>query len=263
MKQCLLTLLLWSLFFTTEGKHITGGEMIYEYLNTTAAGKRFQVTLILFRDELSIGSATMPGSVTIGIYNNDNLALQEFRNVTRLRTYQVPINAMPKCITNPPSLSYTAGIYTFILTVPAANVNGYTAAYQTCCRIDGIMNVPDMTGATYTSVIPGSNALGTAGDNSPRFAQAISVICHERTFSLDFSAFDADGDSLVYSFCSAYNGGSATAADFSEPGPPPYTEVSYVGSGGGNPLGDGVSIDARTGIISGIAPFNGRYVVSV
>lgn len=73
-------------------------------------------------------------------------------------------------------------------------------------------------GATYIGQIPGNNTLGTnLQDNSPQFSRGISVVCYNRPFTLDFSATDPDGDSLVYSICNAFNGGLAGDAGFTTP----------------------------------------------
>ena len=241
--------------------------MTYTYFadGSTPGTLRYLITLMLFRDENCANCAPMPPSVSIGLFDNDNN--QRFGSVhtpSLSNTLAVPINALPLCITNPPVLSYTVGIYTFTVTLPANNF-GYTATYQTCCRIDNIQNIPDGVGATYTCKIPGTNGRPPGfTDKSPGFARGISVVCYKKPFTLDFSATDADGDSLVYSLCDAYNGGAATSAANITPSFPPYNSVGYkAGYSGAYPLGPQANIDSKTGIISGIAPDAGKYVVSV
>jgi gliding motility-associated-like protein len=265
MKQIFLILLLAGGFISASAKHITGGEIIYDYLGPGASPntKSYRITLRLFRDENCFACATMPASVIIGIFDNSTRQSFAFRSVTRTSSDELPLNALPPCITNPPTLVYTAGYYSFTIDLPD-NSTGYTAAYQTCCRIDGIANIPNSVGATYTTVIPGTIILGTAGDNSPRFAQGISVVCYNKPFTLDFSATDPDRDVLVYRMCDAYNGGSVVNANPVNPSAPPYGSLGYTnGYSGSLPLGDRASINPQTGIISGIAPQAGKYVVSV
>jgi gliding motility-associated-like protein len=267
MKYILLILACTGSFFAANAKHITGGEMIYDYLGPGSApnSKSYQITLKLFRDDnCGQGCAVMPTGVIIGIFNNSNSTAVLFQNVNLSSTEQLPLNTLPSCITNPPTLAYTVGYYTFTAELPD-NAAGYTAAYQTCCRIDGIMNVPNTTGATYITQIPGSGTLGPIGtDNSPRFAQGISVVCYNKPFTLDFSATDPDNDILQYSLCDAFNGGAASNASAINPAAPPYGIVNYInGYSGSNPLGFQASINSQTGIISGIAPDAGKYVVSV
>lgn len=242
--------------------------MIYEYLGPGSSGnsKSYRITLRLFRDEDCTGCADMPNSVTIGVFDNGTrIRLGNYHVVPISSSELLPLNALPACITNAPYLNYRAGFYSFDVDLPN-NAEGYTATYQTCCRIDGIMNVPNSVGATYIAQIPGLNTLGTGGtDNSPQFAKGISVVCYNKPFTLDFSAIDSDpGDSLSYFLCGAFNGGGANNANYNSPAAPFYSTLDYIGGFSGNfPLGFQAQIDQRTGIISGIAPDAGRYVVSV
>lgn len=267
MKKYLFILITFLSSVVANAAHITGGEMIYNYLGPAASPNTnyYGVTLRLFRDDNCVNCAAMPPNVSIGIYNNDNnQRVGGFINVERSSLTQAPLNTLPSCITNPPNLVYSVGLYTFLIELPI-NANGYTISYQTCCRVDGIMNVPNSVGATYAANIPGTNRVPTtAQDNSARFSTGISVICFNKPFTLDFSATDPDGDSLVYNLCDAYGGGAAQNASFAAPAPPPYSFLNYTnGFTGAAPLGSESNINAQTGIISGIAPDAGRYVVSV
>lgn len=267
MKQFFFTLFfLFSLVSNTSASHITGGEMYYESLGNAGPGlTRYRITLILFRDENCFNCADMPGSVGIGIFNNDDGSLLNgYRQITISRIEMMEAVNVSPCITNPPNLRYGVGFYVFEVDL-VENNRGYTATYQTCCRISGMQNVIDMEGATYSTTIPGRLTMPLSGiDNSPRFSRSISVVCFEKYFELDFSATDADGDSLVYTICSALDGGNAADASFATPSGPPYTQVSYTGGFvGTSPLGPQVNINPRTGIISGVAPNAGRYIIAV
>ncbi len=239
--------------------------MIYDYLGpgSAANSRSYRVTLRLFRDENCFNCAEMPPTVIIGVFNNDDSRLINNLNLSLSSSEQLPLNTLPSCITNPPTLTYTVGLYVFDIELPF-NASGYTAAYQTCCRIDDIANIPNSVGATYTTVIPGSNTLGTTIDSSPRFAQGISVVCYNKPFTLDFSATDPDNNVLEYSLCGGYNAGGVSNASPVNPTPPPYGDLSYInGYSGAIPLGKQATINPQTGIISGIAPDAGKYVVSV
>ncbi len=266
-KNFIVTALLVLGVLVAQARHITGGEVIYEYNGPGSLpnSKNYTITLRLFRDENCTGCANMPASVTMAIY--DNATRQRLGNkivVPLGNTQLLPINSLPFCITNPPNLVYIVGYYSFTVDIPD-NVAGYTATYQTCCRIDAIMNVGDGVGATYIAQIPGSGTLGATGtDNSPQFSLGISVVCYLKPFTLNFSATDPDGDILKYSLCDAFDGGPARFADFADPQPPNYNSVVYTnGYSGTMPLGSQANINQNTGIISGIAPDAGKYVVSV
>jgi hypothetical protein len=208
MKQTLLVFFFISLFSIAYARHITGGEMIYDYLGpgTAANTKNYRITLILFRDQNCANCSPMPNTVTIRIFNNTNNGVVGTYSINLGNTEFLATNPLPPCITNPPTLSYTAGYYSFTVQLPD-NSQGYTAAYQTCCRIDNINNIPNSIGSTYLCSIPGiTNKPPGFTDSSPRFAKGISVVCYLKPFTLDFSATDPDNDSLVYSLCDAYNG---------------------------------------------------------
>lgn len=265
MKPFLLILFCSFSCFFADAKHITGGEMIYDYLGpgSTPNSRSYRITLRLFRDENCFNCAGMPPTVTIGVFNNDNSQLVTNMNLVLSSSGQLPLNTLPSCITNPPTLTYTVGLYIFEIELPY-NATGYTAAYQTCCRIDDIANIPNSIGATYTTLIPGSTSLASEIDSSPRFAQGISIVCYNKPFTLDFSATDPDDNVLEYSLCDAYSAGSVSNASPVNPSPPPYGTIGYInGYSGAIPLGIQAAINPQTGIISGIAPDAGKYVVSV
>ena len=271
MKRTLL--LISTIFFLTVpalARHIIGGEMRYEYVGpgSTPNTKIYRIVLLLFRGD-DPGGAQLAGSYAVAIYNNDNdlkvpgSAANNNWLINQVQPGDVPI-IFPPCIQNAPVLNYTYAVYHMTVELPNTN-SGYTVAYQTCCRINGLMNVSNNAGSTYMCIIPGTNTLGTENDSSPQFKLPVNVICRDAPFVLDFGAEDPDDeDSLVYSLCEAFNGGAASDASFNNPAPPPYGNAAYTGFyNGGNPFGTNASIDPKTGVISGMAPEFGKYVVCV
>lgn len=273
MKHFILSLLFIFTVFSSFAKHIIGGEVIYQFIssNTSSDSKTYRITVRLFRDAQNCTSATncatLPASIPIGVFNADNNALLKpiFQAVQTNYIASLPVILKPSCLTNEPFFLYEEGDYTFDIELPNNN-GGYTVSYQTCCRVDGITNGGSNEGATYTTNIPGRNTLDVSeSDNSSKFETGISVICYNKSFKLDFSAVDPDPqDLLVYSFCSAYNGGQAENTSFTNIAAPPYGSIMYSAPFSGNqPLGALATLDPSTGIISGIAPPTGKYVVSV
>lgn len=277
MKKILLTLGC-LLILATAGfaAHIIGGEMRYAYVGPgmAANSKVYRITMFLFRGDASgTGIALLDPSYIVAIYNNDNSqkvrgsAANDNWVITRdVNPVPVPI-LVPRCIDGDTTLEYTYASYTMITPDLPDNQNGYTVVFQTCCRINGLMNVANSTGSTYSCSIPGTNQLGTGHDSSPQFGVPLNIICQNSPFVLNFSATDPDQaqrDSLVYSLCNAFNGGLSTNAQFTNPAAPPYGSANYLVSfSGSNPLGTSATIDPKTGIITGMAPEAGKYVVSV
>ncbi|MBL7738569.1 MAG: gliding motility-associated C-terminal domain-containing protein [Chitinophagaceae bacterium] len=277
MKRLFVTLIILLSLHASYAAHIIGGEMRYEYVGPGVApnSKIYRIIMVLFRgDATGPNVADLAPSYIIAIYNNDNN--QKVRGtagstgdnwtiskISSLPNPSVPI-ILPTCIQGAPALNYTYAIYAMTIELPD-NLNGYTAAFQTCCRLAGLMNVANSTGSTYSCRIPGTNQLGTGTDNCPSFKLPINVICKDAPFTLDFGAIEVDpNDSLVYSLCEAFNGGASTNASFDDPAPPPYASANYnLPYSGTNPFGTSVSINPQTGVISGMAPDFGRYVVCV
>lgn len=260
------------LLFMLKGysHHIVGGEMYYTYLGkgTAANTSRYQITLKIFRDQnVPPNTAPMPSEVYIGIFNNDNG--EQFKGpypyyiVQKESETTVPVNPFPPCMSNSPDLNYHVGLFEFTVELPD-NEKGYSAAFQTCCRVDDLQNVANyngsQTGSTFTCTIPPNKYL----DSSPEFSTSIDVICAGKKFQLQYNAIDKDNDSLVYSFTPAFDGGSFRDDKNANPAPPPYFSVTYINDYTANaPLGGEASINTKTGIISGIAPSLGKYVLSV
>ncbi len=256
-----------------KAAHITGGEMIYEYLGPGAniGISNYRITLKLFRDDNCTGCATMPASVRIAVFNLSNGSQVFSQLIQKSSAGIVGVTQPPPCMKNPPVLNYSVAFYSFEIEL-TDNVAGYTAAYNTCCRINSLANVFTVgggggqgEGSTYVAQISGRlSAAGSLINSSPQFSTQLIPVCFNNQFTFDFSAIDPDGDSLVYFFCDAYNRGTSTDAGDYTPNPPPYASVQYInGYSGSSPLGTRATINSRTGIISGIAPPSGYYVVSV
>jgi gliding motility-associated-like protein len=251
--------------------HITGGEMFYTLVDSSNGNYIYRVTLKLYRDCYSTG-APLDGAAPIAIFNNSTNAMVWNGLIPRSQTDRLNLGSPSSCIQNPPTVCYEVGHYEFT-TIPLPGIpSGYTIAYQRCCRIAGINNLfgSSSVGATYTAQIPGTSSLANApANNSARFTGADTVIiCASNYFCYDFGAIDPDsptkGDSLSYNFCSAYVGGSTGNPAPNPPANPPYLEVPYASPyNASSPLGNGVTIDPKTGMMCGIAPSAGIYVVTV
>ena len=253
-------------------RHIAGGEIFYEWIGygPTTGTSQYRITLRLFRDCQSTGAQLDP-TVNIGIFDklsNAPVSGSPFTvNLDHIETIQKSGNV--PCIINAPIVCYQVGFYYFTVTLPH-NQMGYWITFQRCCRVDNISNLSQAVGvgATYVGSIAGSSTIGPMSSNhnsSPEFyLRDTALVCQNRNFTLDFSAEDPDGDALVYEFCEAYDGGTEGSPVVANPPPPPYAIVPYGGGYSGfNPLGTSVTINPSTGIITGIAPAAGSYVIAV
>ena len=253
--------------------HITGGEMYYTLTSQTGNNYTYHVVLKLYRDCFTNG-AQLDNSAPISIFDRITGVSVFNTSVPRDRIVTLNLGSPNPCITNPPAVCYEVGYYEFDVTL-AGSVNGYVVSYQRCCRIAGINNLSNSSsvGATYTAEIPGTSSLLTApANNSAKFIGPDTVVvCAASPFTYSFAATDADpNDILSYSFCNAYLGGGATnGSGFNNnspnpPSPPAYSPVPYSGGfNGSSPLGSSININSTTGLLTGIAPAAGIYVVTV
>lgn len=270
MKKTFLIVIILLAVFKCDAHHIIGGEMIYTYLGkgSKANTSKYLITLKIFRDQNSPPrTAPMPTEVYIGIFNNDDG--QQYRGpypyyiVSKSSERPVTVNPFPPCMNNSPNLNYHVGFFLLTVELPD-NKKGYTASYQTCCRVDNLQNVNNFggseTGSTFSCSIPPAQY----EDTSPEFTTSIDVICAEKSFQLKYNATDKDNDSLVYQFAPAYDGGAFRDDRNDNPAAPPYYSVLYINNFTfAFPLGSLATVNSETGIISGIAPKVGKYVICV
>ena len=96
--------------YISLASHITGGEMIYEYLGPggPSNSRKYRITLKLFRDEHTTGAA-MPQLIFLGIFNNDNNSQYPYPGapyeVNKSSEVPVSVNPYPPCVNTDPELN--------------------------------------------------------------------------------------------------------------------------------------------------------------
>ena len=275
MKKFLFILLLSLSFFASFADHLKGGWIYYEYLGVGSSPNtsKYRITVKQYM-RCDAQGGQLDADVYLGIFDAASNQLLQTETIPLALT-EFERKSDFNCITNPPVVCYRVDQYVEVIDLPD-NAGGYILSVQRCCRITNIVNVPSFNniGLTYTNTIPGIiNGKSYRNNSCPVFAQKdTAIVCHNSSFTFNFSATDVDGDSLSYSFTDGLFGGDAsmTGARPNPPTspPPPYFPnaiVSYnAGYSGSSPLGPGVTINPVTGIISGVAPATvGTYVVAV
>ena len=224
----------------------------------------YEVTMKLYRD-CNSGGAAFDNPATFGVFNASGGL--EFQVQSFIGTIQnIDPNFNSPCLDVPPDVCVQEGIYTFTVTLPDDS-QAYQVVYTRCCRNQTILNLnnPGSQGLTLVSEIPPASS--TTCNSSPRFNSfPPPVLCSFEYFEFDHSATDPDGDSLAYSLCSPFIGGTQLNPAPVPPPPPPYNEVNWQPPySATNPLpGDpGLSIDPVTGLLSGSPTVMGQFVVGV
>ena len=250
------------LIFATQSyaSHIVGGELFYDCLG----GNQYQVTLKIYRDCNSTGAQYDPNLPVTVFDGNDNQLTTFTIAFPGSVTLPVNFNNNP-CITVPSNICIEEAIYQKTVTLPPSTT-GYTLAYQRCCRGPNVTNllVPDDQGLTLIGEIPPSNFITC--NSSPRFTNIPPLLlCNNATLQFDHSATDPDGDSLVYSLCTPYQGGSSFDPAPNPAAPPPYNLVNWGATYSAiNPFGNGtISINPNTGWLQATPQSVGLYAVGI
>jgi len=260
----------WIVPSTSFATHIVGGQLSYRCLDHA----KFEVTLIVRRDcKNGDKDAYFDNPALIGIFYGDNQEAWRVYNGTYKMTLinddtlSESINRW--CIGPNDEVCVHQTIYKDTLTLPF-DERGYKLVYQRCCRNKTLLNIeaPLNTGMTLEVDITAASLLNcnsgaVFGPFPPIYA------CVNTPITFNHSAVDLNNDSLVYRLCAPLTGkDSASPAgktDF-----PPYLEVVWRGSFSLSNLtndlglpGTVLSIDPKTGIITGTPNIIGQFLVGV
>lgn len=258
-------LLVYVLFFFFSGSlahatHIIGGFVDYQYLGSN----QYEITLTVYRDCFG-GQAPFDDPAAVAIYDGAGNQIRTLSLFSpTINTVQPNINN--PCLVIPPQVCVQEAIYTTTVTL-APNASGYYFTYQRCCRNGSITNVPapGTLGATYFTFIPDSTKV--LNNSSPVFTEFPPIaICVNEPLIVDQSATDADGDSLVYSLCASFDGGSQGNPAPNPPAPPPYNKIPFANPyTPTNPIdaNPALKIDSLTGLLTATPTTQGQYVVGI
>jgi gliding motility-associated-like protein len=250
-------------FSTTQASHIVGGEMTYNCLGNN----QYEILLTIFRDcENGNPGAYFDDPAVVGIFDalSGNYLDKELLFLPTDDTLDLSLSN--PCYTIPPNVCIHTTTYRKQITLPY-RAGGYHLAYQRCCRNNIIANMvnPQSSGATYDVVIS-ETALSNC-NSSARFREwPPFYICRGSSINYDNSAFDPDGDSIVYTLCNPYDGATQSDPVPDPPAGPPYSSIIWQPPYGiNNMLGgaDPLRIDPVTGFLSGTPPNLGTFVVGI
>lgn len=267
------------LFFfckSAQATHIVGGEIYYDNLG----GNTYKIHMKVYRDCINgvppfDGWPDKTGRVLSAVFT----VFDAQGNAVRTGTFTpLTYTTLPPTNNNvcAPDVSATAcvqqAIYETTLQLPP-KMGGYYIVYQRCCRNATILNLidPGSVGTTYWEHIPGPEVVLV--NSSPRFASLPPIyICNNNPIEYNHVATDPDGDSLVYSLCTPFNGldkDCPILGDSSCPLPneaPPYVSVPFSPPYSASyPLSShpAININSATGFLNGTPTILGQWVVGV
>lgn len=247
--------------------HIVGGEIeVVPLKNTVIGNVTHQITLSLYFDAINGRTAAEDLSITLQIYRKRDLV--RMGQVTCPQVYRQAIKYVdPSCQKGDLStllMKYSSTVN--LLTADFSDPEGYMVVWERCCRntiITNIQNPSNVGMVFYTEFAP-----VTTANTTPHFKDIIAdYVCINQNFEMDFSATDADGDSLVYTLVVPWIGNSSP--NQSNPTNSPstaYREASWVTGISINNVIPGeipLRIDAQTGVLNVKPNKLGLYVFSV
>ena len=265
-KFFLLVIMTVAFCITSNATHTVGGEFVYENI----AANTYRVTFYLFRDCLngSVDALADDKKSSFGVYNTTNGNWVDRKNIDNVAEITpVPSSFVNDCITNAPPICLSLLKFQFIIVLPDT-ASSYVILYQRCCRNQAV-NIQNNNGSSlgatfFTSINPSFGA-----NNSAVFKNyPPQIICINNNLYYDNSALDPDGDSLSYELCEAKD---MKNKDVANPGignltPPPFPNIAYqFGFSSANPMkgNPNITIDPKTGFITGKPTLTGRFVITV
>lgn len=237
--------------------HVVGGSITYEHLG----GSTYRITFKMYRD-CGPSSIQLPASVRIEVRQPNGASFSPDKDIVIPKTQVAILDPAIDTCAFDPGVCVEEAIYTTIVNNLPPNPGGYHLFYQTCCRNASLVNVnnPLNTGSSYYTLIPDNSNLLT--NSSPEWKNFPPVfICQGNQLNFDHGATDKDGDSLAYSFYNPFNDAAPTF-----PGNTAiFSPITYTpGYNANDPLGGlSLTVNPNTGVVSGIPPALGQYVVGV
>jgi gliding motility-associated-like protein len=251
-----------------DATHLVGGSITYKYLGKAGSKLMFRVTVDMFRDCSNPAGAYFDKYILISVYERKANAFGDTAIIDTLTVELASVSPVSppssaKNCTVKPNTCLQEGLYNDTLLV-SPSAYGYYLETQRCCR-NTMLNVPDGVGQTYFAIIPPTNII----NSTPVFNAVPSpYMCAYDTVNLNYSAYEPDGDSLVYVLARPWAGGNSTNLII----PPPASVFSTIplvpyntGYSPAHPLGTGgyADIDMFTGVLTLYAPGVGRYAIAV
>ena len=262
--------------------HIVGGEIYYDNLG----GNNYKIHMKVYRDCIG-GIPPLDNPAFVTIYDASSVVVTTI-NMALLSNLNVPPSNNSPCAPSSAGVACVEeGIYETTINLPP-KVGGYYIVYQRCCRNNTILNLvsPGGVGTTYWEHIPGPEVV--AVNSSPRFTKRPPIyICANIPIAFNHAATDPDGDSLVYSLCTPFNGLDACCPVITSPPPgvssggfcvsppsfcpsvstpPPYISVPFAAPYSASyPLSSSpaININPATGFLNGVPNILGQWVVGV
>jgi PKD repeat protein len=266
MKYIYRLLLVLTAFFPLQlsATHTVGGEINYRSLGNN----QYEITIHFYRDCVAADpEAVFDDPASVGIFDRNGLLVKELLIPFSGQDDTLSTDLFQGCLVVPNDICVHTTTYRDTVTLEPI-IGGYNIVYQRCCRNITVSNIidPVATGATYDIWLTYEAMM--KGNSSPVFGEwPPVVICVNEPLEFDHSATDEDGDSLVYKLCAPLSGASLSNPMPQPPNNPPYDTVFWEDNYDVNTmlgiLGDPLTIDPSTGLLTANPGIMGQFVVGV
>ncbi|WP_223651744.1 hypothetical protein [Hymenobacter psoromatis] len=181
--------------------HILGGDIAYAPVAVTTAGvPRYHVTVRLFRDANGVDQTAVDLTCNRG---GCNAAATDYFTVTVRRKQSPQQLTAIGCSPTTPIRTYYTYLFETDVDLPRGQ---WTLSIYAENRSADIVNIANSVNTSFYISAFLDNALA-AQDNSPQFlTNLLPYLCGNSAQRYSFSTFDADGDSLAYSFVTPQSG---------------------------------------------------------
>lgn len=269
MKRLLTVWLLLWCAITAHSRHIHGGDITMQALNTTGL---FRIEVNQFVNGAVYDPSTIDPQIRINIFQKQNPQLIEgitLRNpeITQLVYGNEACSKARRLniVRIRYSIQYQFDVSRY------TDPGGYYIVWERCCRDNDITNLAGAgdTGMAFYMEFPAMNRNGQPFRNSsPEFLTPNGAyICVNTPFTMNFSARDADGDQLRYSLVTPYRGyttssnlnGTTQPRDFY----PPVTWAPGINEQNAIPGSPALRINPGTGELTVRPTQVGMYVFTV
>ncbi len=271
MKRGILLLLAFVLStVSTHATHIVGGgfNMVYK------GNYNYTIRLTLYFDSINGSQGAIDQDATFTIFRqSDNLRLNQVDVPLKSRNETIAYDAND--CGSAANIKTALLIYETEIFLSPSEFNhpqGYYVMWERCCRNGTITNIvsPGGTGQTFVMTFPPVVKNNIPFENSsPVFKPAPNnLFCINLLNKVNFSATDADGDSLVYDLVNPLN---SITADSIVPRiqvgtPGPYPSINWRSGYSINnqiPGNPGLTVNSKTGILNVFPNMIGLFVFSV
>ncbi len=179
---------------SVSASHTMGADLTYECIGNNT----YKITVSFYRDCIGIPAPANPLVTVKSATCNQNLSVTCY---PRPGTGQEVTPSCSSSVTTCNGGTFTGiqeWIYDGIITLPA-QCTDWTFGYSLCCRNAAITTINNPSSSTFYIYASLNNTISPC-NSSPTFSnKPVPFLCLGQQFCFNHGAYDADGDSLVYS----------------------------------------------------------------